>query len=218
MAVRNAPLERYAVAVMGRSGVGKSAITVYYTKDHFVQEYDPTIEDLHLKHTTVGGAPACLEILDTAGQEAYSTLHRSWMAQGAGFLFVFSLVDRRTFDELVAFRDELMDLYHSDPPPSVLVANKTDIDKGMWVVQEDEIQGLVGCWRNCTKVVYTSAQSGSNIAVAFEALCLAVREKALLRRQAAWDREASARRELSASRAGHRCRLARCVADACSVL
>merc|ERR1712032_1504382 len=55
--------ERYMVAVMGRSGAGKSALTLRYTSNRFVADYDPTIEDLYMKHTTISGAPACLEIL-----------------------------------------------------------------------------------------------------------------------------------------------------------
>merc|ERR1719491_2531223 len=141
MAVRTS--ERFTVAVMGRSGVGKSAITLRYTNSQFVREYDPTIEDTHLKHTTIGGVPVCLNILDTAGQETYSALRRSWMKQDEqpkappkGFLFVFSLIDRQTFDELGAFYDELMDLYQNNPPPSVLVANKADLETKEWVVGE----------------------------------------------------------------------------------
>merc|ERR550537_1791331 len=99
-----------------------------------------------MKHTTIGGGAACLEILDTAGQETYSALRRSWMQHGAGFLFVFSLVDRQTFDELGAFYDELMDLYNNDPPPSVLVANKADVDSVQWVVGTDEVQKMKANW------------------------------------------------------------------------
>jgi len=194
MAVRG-PAERYTLVVMGRARVGKTAITIRYTSSNFKQVYDPTIEDTHKKHTTIAGAPALLEILDTSGDELYASLRRSWMQHGAGdagFLFVFSLIDRQTFDELGAFRDEFMDLYHDDPPPCVLVANKADLDRGSWVVSEDEVRCLRAKWRNCGEVVYTSACSGRNVAEAFEPLCGAVRERAICRRRAAREREAAA--------------------------
>lgn len=187
---RGRPSERYTVAVMGRSNVGKSAIAIRYTRDRFVQDYDPTIEDTYLKDIVLDGTPACLEILDTAGQEIYSALRRSWMQHGAGFLFVFSLVDRQTFDELTAFHDELMDLYHDDPPPSVLVANKADIDRGEWAVLPEEVVRLRANWRNCMEVVYTSARSGRNIADAFERLSVAVRERSARSRREGRERGA----------------------------
>mmetsp|Transcript_37542 Transcript_37542/g.104396 ORF Transcript_37542/g.104396 Transcript_37542/m.104396 type:complete len:250 (-) Transcript_37542:177-926(-) len=211
MAVRSP--ERYTLVVMGRARVGKTAITVRYTSANFVQVYEPTIEDKHVKHTTIASAPACLEIIDTSGDNNYRSLRRCWMkddAGNAGFLFVFSLVDRQTFDELEAFREELMDLYHDDPPPSVLVANKADIDRVQWVVTDDEVRGLRTRWHNCFEVVYTSASSGLNVAEAFEPLCAAVRERVQCRRRAAREREAAVQRQASLSADGSRCRCRQC--------
>ena len=38
-----------AVVMLGAGGVGKSAITVQFIQNHFVEEYDPTIEDSYRK-------------------------------------------------------------------------------------------------------------------------------------------------------------------------
>ncbi|CAE8586727.1 unnamed protein product [Polarella glacialis] len=211
--------ERYALVVMGRSGVGKSALTLRYTRDELVREHDPTIEDLHLKHISVDGSPVCLEILDTAGQETYSALHRSWMQHGKGFLFVFSLLDRQSFDGLQGFRDELLSLYPDGPPPSVLVANKADMDEKLWAVGEDEVSCLQAQWPNCRQVVYTSAVSRRGLVEAFEPLCAAVKDREAERRKSAHEREALSRLRLTAdtpSTCG-RCRLAQC-ADSCSLM
>merc|ERR1711879_1063236 len=103
--------------------------------------------------------------------ENYSALRRSWMQHRVGFLFVFSLVDRQTFAELGEFYDELMDLYNDDPPPSVLVANKADIDSRQWVIGTEEVQRMKENWTNCKEVFYTSARSNRDVSDAFEALC-----------------------------------------------
>lgn len=212
MAVRTP--ERFKLAVMGRSGVGKTCITIRYTKDRFVLEHDPTIEDMHLRDIMVGCHPVSLAILDTAGKDAYSALRREWMKNGHGFLFVFSLVDRQTFDELGSFREELMDLYPDDPPPSVLVANKADLAKQDWTVSDAEVTGLLVRWKNCMKVVYTSARSGERVQDAFEPLCAAVQERRAVRRQSDLQREEEQRRmELYAADqadCGGRCRLSGC--------
>ena len=37
------------IVLLGGLGVGKSAITIQYINCHFVDEYDPTIEDSYSK-------------------------------------------------------------------------------------------------------------------------------------------------------------------------
>lgn len=175
--------ERLTLAVMGLSSAGKTALCQRYVKGSFETEQEPTIEDVHRKEAALpGGVRACLSILDTAGQEAYSVLRRSWMQHSAGFLFVFSLVDRRTFEELWAFREELLDLYHDNPPPSILVANKADLNASEWAVSHEEAWDLQSRWPNCLRVVHASALSGDNVVEAFEPLCLAARSWAAARR------------------------------------
>ena len=35
---------RYKIVVLGAGAVGKSSLTVRYINDHFLEDYDPTIE------------------------------------------------------------------------------------------------------------------------------------------------------------------------------
>ena len=39
----------YKVVIVGGGGVGKSAFTVQFIANHFVTDYDPTIEDCYSK-------------------------------------------------------------------------------------------------------------------------------------------------------------------------
>lgn len=55
--------------VVGGGGVGKSALTIQLIQAHFVDEYDPTIEDSYRKQIRLDDEAALLDILDTAGQE-----------------------------------------------------------------------------------------------------------------------------------------------------
>ena len=38
-------MTEYRLVVVGAGGVGKSALTIQLIQNHFVPEYDPTIED-----------------------------------------------------------------------------------------------------------------------------------------------------------------------------
>mmetsp|Transcript_1486 Transcript_1486/g.1896 ORF Transcript_1486/g.1896 Transcript_1486/m.1896 type:complete len:86 (-) Transcript_1486:463-720(-) len=62
-------MSEFKVVVIGSGGVGKSALTIQYIQNHFVDEYDPTIEDSYRKQVTIDNETSVLDILDTAGQE-----------------------------------------------------------------------------------------------------------------------------------------------------
>ena len=66
--------EKVSVSVLGTGGVGKSALTLRFTRDHFVEEWDPTIEDAYRKTLDVDDALCTIEILDTAGQDVSSVV------------------------------------------------------------------------------------------------------------------------------------------------
>lgn len=47
-------MTEYKLVVVGAGGVGKSALTIQLIQNHFVDEYDPTIE-VRLSLFSVGG-------------------------------------------------------------------------------------------------------------------------------------------------------------------
>eukprot|EP01084_Bolivina_argentea_P056829 103936_1 len=89
----------YKIVVLGGGGVGKSALTIRLVTDNFLDEYDPTIEDSYRKQVEIDNRPALLDILDTAGQEEFSSMQDQWMREGKGFLLVYSITSTATFDE-----------------------------------------------------------------------------------------------------------------------
>ncbi len=59
-----------------------------FVHQHFVEEYDPTIEDSYRKQLEVDGGVYLLDLLDTAGQEKYSAMQDQYMRQGDAYLMV----------------------------------------------------------------------------------------------------------------------------------
>lgn len=54
-------LREYKLVVVGGGGVGKSALTIQFIQSHFVEEYDPTIEDSYRKQCVIDDEVAVLD-------------------------------------------------------------------------------------------------------------------------------------------------------------
>uniref|UniRef100_A0A7S4JWX5 Small monomeric GTPase n=1 Tax=Paramoeba aestuarina TaxID=180227 RepID=A0A7S4JWX5_9EUKA len=109
-------------------GVGKSALVIRLCSDFFAEEYDPTIEDCYRKTTEIDGMTFMLEILDTAGQEEFTSLRSSWVQKAHGAVVVYSITSKASFDETPRFFEEVMRVQDSDKVPVVLVGNKSDLE------------------------------------------------------------------------------------------
>lgn len=67
---------------------------------HFVETYDPTIEDSYRKQVSIDGETCMLEVLDTAGQEEYTALRDQWIRDGEGFILAYSITSRSSFQRV----------------------------------------------------------------------------------------------------------------------
>lgn len=107
----------YKLVIVGGGGVGKSALTIQLIQGHFVDEYDPTIEDSYRKQVNIDNETCLLDILDTAGQEEYSAMRDSYMRTGQGFILTFSITSRQSFNEATVFRDQIHRVKDADHVP-----------------------------------------------------------------------------------------------------
>ncbi|KAF2268818.1 ras-domain-containing protein [Lojkania enalia] len=157
-------LREYKLVVVGGGGVGKSCLTIQLIQSHFVDEYDPTIEDSYRKQCVIDDEVALLDVLDTAGQEEYSAMREQYMRTGEGFLLVYSITDRQSFEEIMTFQQQILRVKDKDYFPMIIVGNKCDLD-GERQVSTREGQDLArqfGC-----KFIETSAKSRINVDNAF---------------------------------------------------
>lgn len=61
-------MPEHKIVLMGKDGVGKTAIAIRFLQDAFINKYDPTIEDSYRKNVQIDGVHYLVEILDTAGK------------------------------------------------------------------------------------------------------------------------------------------------------
>jgi len=164
----------YKLVVLGGGGVGKSALTIRLVTDNFLDEYDPTIEDSYRKQVMIDDETALLDILDTAGQEEFSSMQDQWMRDGQGFLLVYNIVARPTFDEVSVLYEKIVRTKDTDKVCVVLVCNKCDL-KDHRQVEYTEGAELAKSW-NCS-FFETSAKIKLNNEACFFELVREIRKQ-----------------------------------------
>ncbi|KAL8960015.1 MAG: hypothetical protein Q9193_003208, partial [Seirophora villosa] len=177
-------LREYKLVVVGGGGVGKSCLTIQLIQSHFVDEYDPTIEgdlgpfhlhgallltksdmqDSYRKQCVIDEEVALLDVLDTAGQEEYSAMREQYMRTGEGFLLVYSITSRQSFEEILTFQQQILRVKDRDYFPIIIVGNKCDLDAERQVSRKEgeDLARSFGC-----AFIETSAKSRINVENAF---------------------------------------------------
>ncbi|XP_050292889.1 ras-like protein 2 [Anthonomus grandis grandis] len=163
----------YKLVIVGGGGVGKSAITLQFIQSYFVTDYDPTIEDSYTKQCVIDDIPAKLDILDTAGQEEFSAMREQYMRSGEGFLLVFSVTERSSFEEVFKFHKQILRVKDRDEFPMLIIGNKVDLEHQR-VVWQEEAQEMA----RTLKIPYIecSAKMRMNVDNAFYELVRVVRK------------------------------------------
>jgi len=164
----------YRLVVVGAGGVGKSCITIQYIANRFVVEYDPTLEDSYRKQTEVNGFTCILDIIDTAGQDEFMAIRESYYADGDGFVCVYDVTARSTFQDVEEFHSAILRVKDADSVPFILVGNKCDME-GKRQVGKSEGEALAKKL-NC-RFLEASAKARKNVDELFHQLVEAIMEE-----------------------------------------
>src|SRR3978361_1311701 len=84
--------------------------------------------DSYRKQCVIDDEVALLDVLDTAGQEEYSAMREQYMRTGEGFLLVYSITSRQSFEEILTFQQQILRVKDKDYFPMIVVGNKCDLD------------------------------------------------------------------------------------------
>jgi len=184
--------QEHKLVVLGSGGVGKSAISIQFVRNQFVKEYNPTIEESYRKQVTIDGLTCMLDILDTAGQEEFGALRHQYMRQGQGFLLVYSVTDRSSFEEIQSFYNEVYRVKEDEGPtknhkiPIIIVGNKADLESSRQVRAEEgsELSRKLSC-----QFIETSAKTRQGVEEAYFTVVRKVRETVSKGRDVPWDKK-----------------------------
>lgn len=65
--------------------------------------------------------------MDTAGQDEFSAMGEQYMRTGDGFMLVYSVTDKQSYENIANFHTQILQVKDGDSCPMLLVANKVDL-------------------------------------------------------------------------------------------
>ena len=162
--------------VVGDGGVGKTALTLRFSKGFFTEDYKMTIGvDFHVKTINIdsieGPIRAKLQIWDTGGQERFSSIRPMYYRGSLGALLIFDLTNAGSFEHLPQWIEEVRANVKTEIP-LLLVGNKSDLVDQRTVSLEE-----INNFTNNFNLYYmeTSAKTGEGVGDCFYILaCLMI--------------------------------------------
>jgi small GTP-binding protein len=147
------------------------------------------LEDSYRKDITLNGRPCVLDILDTAGQEEFHSLRDNYVRQGEGFVIVYSVDNKNSFDEVNKFIAQILsakeldenDLEMAVQLPIIIVGNKCDLVKERRISTQ-EGQELAKKYGG-VKFIEASAKTKDNVEETFMDAARQVDEKVKSRKK-----------------------------------
>ncbi|KAL8033083.1 hypothetical protein ABFS82_13G139900 [Erythranthe guttata] len=123
--------------IIGDTGVGKSCLLLQFTDKRFQPVHDLTIGvEFGARMITIDNKPIKLQIWDTAGQESFRSITRSYYRGAAGALLVYDITRRETFNHLASWLEDARQ--HANPNMSImLIGNKCDLSHRRAVSTEE---------------------------------------------------------------------------------
>ena len=152
--------------IIGDSSVGKTSILLNYTDNVFPDSHLATIGvENKVKMIKTDKFNVKLQIWDSAGQERFKSITKSFFRNTNGILFVYDITNRKTFHSV---KDWIKDSeLNASNFEKILLGNKIDLESKRQVKKTElEEYGL----KKKIDTLETSAKTNINIELAFKKL------------------------------------------------
>ena len=158
-------LTEYKILLLGESGVGKTTIFTRYISNNVDKNNTATIGvDFETKKLEYKGKKYIIKLFDTAGQERFQTITKSYFRMGEAFLIVFDLTNEYSLKMIHKWIDSVKE--EIDDCKFLILGNKCDLKENL--IPNDVIDENLKNYKNI--FIKTSVLKNKNIDEAFKRL------------------------------------------------
>ncbi len=157
----------FKISILGESTVGKTSIVNAYSKNQF--SYNTVLTTgivSFMKQKQFDNKEYKFKIFDTAGQERYKSLSNTTIQIADGFLMVFAVDNKNSFNKIVDWINFIEDNVNLEEKVLYLIGNKIDVKTEVRQVTKEEAEEFANS-KNA-KYFETSALKNEGINEAFE--------------------------------------------------
>ncbi|KAJ6473137.1 P-loop containing nucleoside triphosphate hydrolase protein [Mycena sanguinolenta] len=175
-------MDHWTIVVLGDVGVGKTSLTNQFAIETFFEICDPPMDNLQSKQIVVDNRMCLVRINDSPWLEDPAFLDQT-LREGEGFILLYSITSRQSFERLESFLRTLKQV-KGDDPVFMLVGNRCDRPDNEREVSKEE--GAARARQLGCEFLETSAKTPQNIGEVFASLVRALRralQKKILQEQ-----------------------------------
>lgn len=132
------PTYFFRISLLGDSNVGKTSLITRFCDSTFRDNYSNTIGiDFRVVTLKFENIIVKVHIWDTAGQEKFKSLSSNYFRNSHGFIFVYDIVDRKSFESVDDWVNTAFNYNKENCVISYLVGNKSDRKSEKGVSKEE---------------------------------------------------------------------------------
>ncbi|MFX1323390.1 MAG: GTP-binding protein [Promethearchaeota archaeon] len=164
---------KFKITLFGPGGVGKTSLLLRYIKDYFSDDLKKTIgSNFLIKDVDIDGKNVRLLLWDIGGQPQFHKLRTIYFKGSNGALGVFDLSSNQTLLKIPGWISSIKKTVKKSIP-MILLGNKLDLKRDVDREEAEDLSKRLNC-----EYMETSAKTGENVELAFEAIAKACLQEA----------------------------------------
>ena len=117
----------FKFVIIGDCGIGKSCLLRRFIDNNFDGNYSMTIGvEFGTKNVTINNKTIKLQLWDTAGQESFRSITKSYYRGCSGIVYMKDITKRNTFLHIENWISDVNSIVHQQMP-TILIGNKIDL-------------------------------------------------------------------------------------------